>query len=65
MARAALLMAVATVLVAAATLANGWGSDEAANWMQVAVVANGVFAGAWLLAAWLFRKAAREQARAV
>ena len=64
MARASLLMAVATVLIGAGTISGRWGSTEAANWLQVAVLANGFFATAWLFAAWLFRRAAREQATA-
>ncbi|HEX8570713.1 MAG TPA: hypothetical protein VF699_12445 [Caulobacteraceae bacterium] len=62
MARATLLMAVATGLVGVFTVAGRWGSEEAANWLHVAVFANGFFATAWLFAAWLFRRAAREQA---
>lgn len=58
MARAMLAMAVATVLVAVVTLAAGWGA-RSENWPQVIVVLNGFFAAAWLLSAWLFRKAAR------
>ena len=52
-------MAAAQVVIAVLTLAFGWGREEAANWLQVTVVANTVFAGAWALSAVLFRRAAR------
>ena len=52
-------MAVATVAIAAVTLIAGWGSDEGA-WPQVVILANGFFAGAWILSAGLFRRAAQD-----
>lgn len=58
-ARTLAAMAVATALIGVAAVAFGWGS-EGANWPQVAILANGIFAAAWLLSAWLFRRAARE-----
>lgn len=51
-------MAAAQVVIAVLTLVLRWGADEAANWLQVAIVANAVFAGAWTLSAGLFRRAA-------
>lgn len=52
-------MAAATVLIGVLTLVNRWGAGEAGNWMAVTIGANAVFAGAWALAAGLFRRAAR------
>ena len=60
LARALVVMASAHLLIGALALAAGWGS-EGENWPQVIIVANGVFAGLWLLSAVLFRRAAREQ----
>ena len=63
MARATAAMAVATVLVGVIALSAGWGAGSE-NWPQVIVVLNGFFATAWLLSAWLFRKATRATAGA-
>lgn len=54
MARALIAMALAQALVAAVVLVAGWGYE--------ALVLTGIFGMPWLLSAWLFRKAAREQA---
>ena len=59
MARALVATALAQAAVAVIALVFGWGS-EGANWPQVIVVLNGFFAALWLISAWLFRKAARE-----
>ena len=54
MARALVAMALAQALVAAIILIAGWGYEASAL--------TGLFGAPWLLSAWLFRKAAREQA---
>lgn len=63
MARALTATALAQGLVGVIALAAGLGSTGA-NWPQVIVVLTGFFATLWLLSAWLFRRAAREQASA-
>jgi hypothetical protein len=60
MARALAATALAQALVGAIALIGGLGSTGA-NWPQVIVVLTGFFAALWLVSAWLFRKAAREQ----
>ncbi len=55
--------ALAQALVGIIALSAGLGSTGA-NWPQVIVVLTGGFSALWLLAAWLFRKAAREPASA-
>src|SRR5688572_8446005 len=62
MAGALVATALSQVLVAVIALTAGLGS-EGANWPQVIFVLNGFFAALWLLSAWLFRRAAREQKR--
>lgn len=61
MARALVATAVAQALVGGLALAAGWGAGSE-NWPQAIVVLSGFFSGLWLLAAWLFRKAARTRA---
>ena len=61
LARALLVVAAAQGLVGVVALAARWG-EEGANWPQVIVVMAGLFATLWLGAAWLFHKAARNQA---
>ena len=60
MARALAVTALAQALVGVIALIAGLGSTGA-NWPRVIVVLTGFFAALWLLSAWLFRKAAREQ----
>jgi hypothetical protein len=60
MARALAATALAQGLVGAIALVAGLGSTGA-NWPGVIVVLTGFFAALWLVSAWLFRKAAREQ----
>jgi hypothetical protein len=60
MARALAATAIAQALVGVIALIAGLGSTGA-NWPRVIVVLTGFFAALWLLSAWLFRKAAREQ----
>jgi hypothetical protein len=62
MARALVAAAVAQAAVGALALANGWGAGAEPNWFAAIVGATCVFTGAWLLSAWLFRRAARSQA---
>ncbi|HEV7266315.1 MAG TPA: hypothetical protein VGN83_15535 [Falsiroseomonas sp.] len=52
--------ALAQALVGATALIAGLGSTGA-NWPWVIVVLTGFFATLWLVAAWLFHKAARER----
>ena len=63
MARALAATALAQVLVGVIALIAGLGSTGA-NWPRVIVVLTGFFAALWLISAWLFRKAARQQASA-
>jgi hypothetical protein len=63
MARALAATALAQALVGVIALIGGLGSTGA-NWPRVIVVLTGFFAALWLLSAWLFRKAAREQTSA-
>ncbi|MBM6579219.1 hypothetical protein ILT44_03400 [Microvirga sp. BT689] len=63
MARAAAATALAQVLAGAIALIAGWGSTGA-NWPQVIVVLTAFFAALWLLSAWLFRRAGREEGSA-
>jgi hypothetical protein len=63
MARALAATALAQALVGMIALIAGWGSTGA-NWPGAIVVLTGFFAALWLVSAWLFRKAAREQASA-
>jgi hypothetical protein len=60
MARALAATALAQALVGAVALIAGLGSTGA-NWPGVIVVLTGFFAALWLVSAWLFRTAAREQ----
>jgi len=63
MARALAVTALAQALVGVITLIAGWGS-AGANWPGAIVVLTGFFAVLWLVSAWLFQKAAREQTSA-
>ena len=63
LARALVAMALAQMLAGALALARGWGAGSE-NWLGAIVGATGVFTAAWLLSAWLFRRAARERAAA-
>ncbi len=60
MARALFATALAQVLVAVIALIAGFGSTGP-TWPLDILVSTGFFAALWLLSAWLFRKAAREQ----
>ncbi len=60
MARALFATALAQALVAVIALIAGLGSTGA-NWPGATVFLTGFFAALWLVSAWLFRKAAREQ----
>ena len=60
MARAMTATAAAQAVVGAIALAGRMGS-EADNWMQVIVVFTFVMCTAWMLSAWLFRRAAAER----
>lgn len=60
MARAMTATAVAQALVGVIALAGRMGS-EAGAWMQVIVVFTFVMCAAWMLSAWLFRRAAAER----
>jgi hypothetical protein len=59
MTRALFATALAQALVAATALAAGLGSPGSGPLEIVAL--NGFFTALWLISAWLFRKAAREQ----
>jgi hypothetical protein len=59
MARALVATALAQAFVTAIALVAGWGSPGSGPLEIVAL--NGCFAALWLLSAWLFRQAAREQ----
>jgi hypothetical protein len=61
MARALVATALAQMLAGVVALVAGLGST-AASWPGAILVLTGVFAVLWLASAWLFRKAAREQA---
>ena len=63
MARALAATALAQALVGVIALIAGLGSTGA-NWPGVIVFLTGFFAALWLVSAWLFRKAAREQTSA-
>jgi len=63
MARALAATALAQGLVGVIALIAGLGSTEA-NWPGAVVFLTGFFAALWLVSAWLFRKAAQEQASA-
>jgi hypothetical protein len=63
MARALSATALAQALVGVIALVAGFG-DTAPSFPEAIVVLTGFFAALWLLSAWLFRKAAREQAPA-
>jgi hypothetical protein len=60
LARSLTATAIAQVLVGALALARGWGAGTEPNWLAAIVGATAVFGAAWLLAAWLFRAAARQ-----
>jgi hypothetical protein len=60
MARALAATALAQTSVGVIALVAGLGSTGA-NWPRVIVVLTGFFAALWLVSAWLFAKAAREQ----
>jgi hypothetical protein len=62
MARALVVTALAQALVAAIALVAGLGSPGSGP-LEI-VPLNGFFAALWLISAWLFRKAAREQTSA-
>ena len=61
MARATTAMAVATVLVGGLAIARGLGAESEPYSLQAIGGATLFFAAVWLFAAWLFRKADREQ----
>jgi hypothetical protein len=63
MARALAATALAQALVGVIALIAGLGSTGA-DWPAAVVFLTGFFAALWLISAWLFRKAAREQASA-
>jgi hypothetical protein len=63
MARALAATALAQALVGVIALIAGLGSTGA-NWPGAIVFLTGFFAALWLVSAWLFRKAAREQTSA-
>ena len=63
MAHVLVATALAQVVVGVIALSAGLGSTGA-NWPQAIMVLTGFFSALWLLAAWLFRKAAREPASA-
>jgi hypothetical protein len=60
MARALVATALAQALVGVIALVAGFGST-APSFPEAIVFLTGFFAALWLLSAWLFRKAAREQ----
>jgi hypothetical protein len=60
MARALAATALVQALVGVIALAAGFGST-APNFPEAIVFLTRFFAGLWLISAWLFRKAAREQ----
>ena len=60
MARALVATALAQALVAVIALIAGLGSTGP-SWPWSIVILTGFFAALWLISAWLFRKAAREQ----
>ena len=60
MARALAATALVQALVGVIAMIAGLGSTGA-NWPEAIVVLTGFFAALWLISAWLFRKAAREQ----
>ena len=64
MARASAATALAQALAGIIALIAGWGSTGA-NWPRVIVVLTGFFTALWLISAWLFRKAAREEVSVV
>jgi hypothetical protein len=64
MARALAATALAQMAVAAVALGAGWGAGGPA-WPLQLVALTGFFAALWLISAWLFQKAAREQSRGV
>jgi hypothetical protein len=63
MARALGATALAQASVGVIALIAGWGSTGA-DWPGAIVFLTGFFAALWLVSAWLFRKAAREQTSA-
>jgi hypothetical protein len=63
MARALAATALAQASVGVIALIAGWGSTGA-NWPGAIVSLTGFFAALWLVSAWLFRKAARQQTSA-
>ncbi|WP_246498518.1 hypothetical protein [Microvirga soli] len=60
MARALAATALAQAFVGVIALVAGLGSTGA-NWPRVIIVLTGFFSALWLLSAWLFRRAAREE----
>lgn len=64
MARAMAATAAAQAIAGMIALAGGLGSPGASG-LYEAVLGSGLFASLWLLSAWLFRKAARQQTAAV
>jgi hypothetical protein len=63
MARALAATALAQASVGVIALIAGWGSTGA-DWPGAIVFLTGFFAALWLVSAWLFRKAARQQTSA-
>jgi lipopolysaccharide export LptBFGC system permease protein LptF len=63
MARALTATALAQALVGVIALIAGLGSTGA-NWPRAIIFLTGFFAALWLVSAWLFRKAEREQTSA-
>ena len=63
MARALFATAIAQALVAAIALIAGFGSTGP-TWPRGILVLTGFFTALWLISAWLFRKAARQQPHA-
>ncbi len=62
MARTLVVMAVGQAVIAPVELIAGWGSASPI-WPREILFSTVFFGGAWLLSAWLFRRAARQQHR--
>jgi len=62
MARALVATALAQASVGVIALISGFGATGP-NWRGTTVVLTGFFVALWLMSAWLFRQAAREQTR--
>jgi hypothetical protein len=63
MARTLIAMAAGQALAGGVALIAGWGSTGA-NWPRPIIVLTAVFTAAWLLSAWLFRRAGRQHSSA-